>query len=214
MDKQIIIRNETESDYGRVEEITRKSFYNIYIPGCVEHYLVHIMRGHEDFIKELDFVLELDGQVIGNIMYTKAKLASESGAEKEILTFGPICILPEYQRRGYGKMLMEHSFQKAMELGYDTIVIFGSPSNYVNCGFKSCKKYNVSIEGGKYPTAMLVKELVPNVLAGQSWTYSDSSVMQISEEDAQKYDATLEPLEKKYQPSQEEFYIMSQSFIE
>ena len=147
-------------------------------------------------------------------MYTKAKLVSESGAEKEILTFGPICILPEYQRRGYGKMLMEHSFQKAMELGYDTIVIFGSPSNYVNCGFKSCKKYNVSIEGGKYPTAMLVKELVPNVLAGQSWTYSDSSVMQISEEDAQKYDATLEPLEKKYQPSQEEFYIMSQSFIE
>lgn len=111
-------------------------------------------------------------------------------------------------------MLMEHSFQKAMELGYDTIVIFGSPSNYVSCGFKSCKKYNVSIEGGKYPTAMLVKELVPNVLAGQSWTYSDSSVMQISEEDAQKYDATLEPLEKKYQPSQEEFYIMSQSFIE
>lgn len=214
MDNKVIIRNEIEVDYGRVEEITRKSFYNIYIPGCVEHYLVHIMRGHEDFIKELDFVLELDGQVIGNIMYTKAKLASESGAEKEILTFGPICILPEYQRRGYGKLLMEHSFQKAMELGYDTIVIFGSPSNYVSCGFKSCKKYNVSIEGGKYPTAMLVKELVPNVLAGQSWTYSDSSVMQISEEDAQKYDATLEPLEKKYQPSQEEFYIMSQSFIE
>lgn len=214
MDNQVIIRNETEADYGRVEEITRKSFYNMYVPGCVEHYLVHIMRGHEDFIKELDFVLELDGQVIGNIMYTKAKLVSESGEEKEVLTFGPVCILPKYQRMGYGKMLMEHSFQKAVELGYDTIVIFGSPSNYVSRGFKSCKKYNVGIEGGKYPSAMTVKELVPNVLNGEKWTYSDSPVMQISEEDAEKYDATLEPLEKKYQPSQDEFYIMSQSFME
>ena len=94
----IVIRNETEKDYKTVEEITRKAFYNIYVPGCMEHYLVHIMRDHEDFIKELDFVVELDGKVIGNIMYTKATLVDEAGEEKEILTFGPISILPEYQR--------------------------------------------------------------------------------------------------------------------
>ena len=92
------IRNEKESDYKIVEEITRKAFYNMYIPGCYEHYLVHIMRGHEDFIPELDLVIELDGRVIGNIMYTKAKLTDENGTEKEILTFGPVSILPEYQR--------------------------------------------------------------------------------------------------------------------
>ena len=91
----IVIRNETEKDYKTVEEITRKAFYNIYVPGCMEHYLVHIMRDHEDFIKELDFVIELDGKVIGNIMYTKAKLVDEAGEEKEILTSGPISILPE-----------------------------------------------------------------------------------------------------------------------
>ena len=90
----IVIRNETEKDYKTVEEITRKAFYNIYVPGCMEHYLVHIMRDHEDFIKELDFVIELDGKVIGNIMYTKAKLVDEAGEEKEILTFGPVSILP------------------------------------------------------------------------------------------------------------------------
>ena len=76
------IRNETEADYKTVEELTRKAFYNMYVPGCVEHYLVHIMRNHEDFIRELDFVLELDGQVIGNIMYTKARLVDEEGREK------------------------------------------------------------------------------------------------------------------------------------
>lgn len=136
----IKIRNENETDFGNVEDITRKAFWNLYIPGCVEHYLVNIMRSHDDFIPELDFVIEADDQIIGNIMYTKAKLADECGEEKDILTFGPLCILPEYQREGYGKKLLEHSFKQASALGYDVIVIFGNPNNYVSRGFKSCKK--------------------------------------------------------------------------
>lgn len=214
MDQKVIIRNEEQKDWAVVERITRQAFYNLYVPGCVEHYLVHIMREHEDFIPELDFVLELDGQVIGNIMYTKAKLTDENGTEKEILTFGPVSIHPAYQRMGYGKMLMEHSFQAAIQLGYDTIVIFGSPANYVSRGFKCCKKYNVCIENGKYPAAMMVKELIPHILDGHKWLYQDSPVMAISEEEAERYDDTLEPMEKKYLPSQDEFYIMSQAFIE
>ena len=121
----MIIRNEEKRDYKIVESMTRKAFYNLYIPGCVEHYLVHRMREHQDFIKELDFVIELDGQIIGNIMYTKARLIDEGGKEKEILTFGPICIDKGYQRKGFGKRLMEHSFERGIELGYDAIVIFG-----------------------------------------------------------------------------------------
>ena len=208
------VRNETEKDYKIVEEITRKAFYNLYVPGCAEHYLVHIMRPHKDFLPELDFVIELDGQVIGNIMYTKAELVDENGEKKEILTFGPVSILPEYQRMGYGKILMEHSFERAFELGYDVIVIFGNPGNYVSRGFKSCKKYNVCIENGKYPAAMMVKELIPHVLDGHKWIYQESPVMAISEEAAAHYDSTLEPIEKKYLSSQEEFYIMSHSFVE
>ena len=214
MEENIIIRNEKKEDWEIVERITRQAFYNLYVPGCVEHYLVHIMREHEDFIPELDFILELDGQVIGNIMYTKAKLTDENGTEKEILTFGPVSIHPAYQRMGYGKILMEHSFQAAIQLGYDTIVIFGSPANYVSRGFKCCKKYNVCIENGKYPAAMMVKELIPHILDGHKWLYQDSPVMAISEEEAERYDDTLEPMEKKYLPSQDEFYIMSQAFIE
>ena len=98
--------------------------------------------------------------------------------------------------------------------GYDTIVIFGSPVNYVSRGFKSCKKYNVCIESGKYPAAMMVKELRPHALDGHKWVYQDSPVMAISEEEAERYDAALEPMEKKHLPSQEEFYIMSRSFVE
>lgn len=209
----IKIRNEQETDYKKVEEITRKAFYNLYIPGCAEHYLVHIMRQHKDFLPELDFVIEKDGQIIGNVMYTKARLVDENGEEKQIITFGPVSILPEYQRMGYGKMLLEYSFEKAAGLGYEVIVIFGNPGNYVSRGFKSCKKYNVCIEDGTFPAAMLVKELKADALDGRKWIYYDSPLMQIDEEEAQRFDDGLEKMEKKYQPSQEEFYIHSHAFL-
>lgn len=210
----MLIRNEEKRDYEEVERITRKAFYNLYVPGCVEHYLVHVMRGHEDFVPELDFVIEEDGRVIGNIMYTKAKLVDEEKREKEILTFGPVCILPEYQRKGYGKMLMEYSFEKAAALGYDAIVIFGNPGNYVARGFRSCKKYNICIENGLYPAAMMVKELGEDVFDGRKWTYYDSPVMQIDEAEARRFDDALEKMEKQNQPSQEEFYILSSSYVQ
>ena len=210
----IRLRNERESDWKTVEDITRRAFYNIYMPGCVEHYLVHVMRGHEDFIPELDFVLELDGEVIGNIMYTRSWLTDETGHRKEILTFGPVCILPEYQHRGYGKLLMEHSLERAERLGYEAVVIFGSPANYLSRGFRGCQKYGVSAAEGRYPAAMLVKELVPGALGGHSWVYEDSPVMSVNEEEARAYDDTLEPMERAWRPSQEEFYIMSRACLE
>lgn len=211
---ELKIRNETKPDYEIVEKLTRRAFYNLYVPGCTEHYLVRVMRTHRDFISELDFVVELDGQVIGNIMYTRAQLVSEEGVEKEILTFGPVCIAPEHQRKGYGKLLMEHSFDRASSLGYDVIVIFGSPANYVGRGFQSCRKFGVSLENGRYPAAMLVKELQAGVLGGKQWVYRDSPILSFSEEEARRYDDGLEPWEKKHLPSQEEFYILSQSFVE
>lgn len=208
------IRNERETDYKIVEDITRKAFYNVYVPGCMEHYLVHIMREHEDFIPELDFVIEVDGQIVGNIMYTKAKLTDEAGAEKEIVTFGPVSILPKYQRNGYGKMLIEHSLKRAAELGYEAVVIMGSPANYVGSGFQCCRKYNICVEKEKYPAAMLVKELKPGALDGKLWFYSDSPVMNVDEREAQAFDDGLEKMEKKWMPSQEAFYIMSHAFVE
>lgn len=138
-------------------------------------------------------------------MYTKAKLIDEGKNEKEILTFGPISILPEYQRQGYGKMLLEHSFKKAIELGFDTIVIFGSPSNYVSRGFKICKKYNICLENGIFPSAMMVKELKEGALDGRKWFYYDSPVMNIDEKLAEEYDNTLEKMEKNFYQHKKNF---------
>lgn len=207
------IRNEEPRDYQHVEEITRKAFYNLYIPGGNEHYLVHIMRGHEDFLPELDFVIEKDGTLIGNIMYTKARLIDEAGVEKNILTFGPVCIAQAYQRQGYGKLLLEHSFERARALGYDVIVIFGNPGNYVSRGFVSCKKCNICLSDGTFPTAMMVLELQPGVLDGRKWVYHQSPVFEFDEQAAEHYDETLPPMEKKQLPCQEEFYMLSNSML-
>ena len=215
--ERLQIRNETEKDYAIVEQITREAFWNLYVPGCEEHYLAHILRGHADFVPELDFVAELDGQVIGNVMYTKSTLTSQLGRKKQILTFGPVCIHPDFQRKGYGKALLEHSFCKALELGYDLIVILGNPGNYVGLGFKSCKKYNICMEGGVYPSAMLAKELKPDALSVEEgpWTYSDSpDYHSVHSAEAERFDQQFAPKEKRYQASQEEFYIHSHSFIQ
>lgn len=208
------IRCEEPRDYETVEELTREAFYNLYLPGCVEHYLVHTMRSHPDFIPQLDLVLELDGQIIGYIMYTRATLTDPDGQVKDILTFGPLCIHPRHQRRGYGKLLMRRSFQLASAMGYDTVVIFGMPSNYVSSGFVSCKKHRVCVEGGKFPAAMLVRELRPGALDGRTWCYRDSPVMAVRPEDALAYDDTLPPKARLHTPAQEAFYIMSRSFVE
>ena len=165
----LTIRLETEKDYRAVEALTREAFWNVHKPGADEHYFVHQMRNHPDFIPELAFVLELDGKIVGNIMYTKAWLESDDGNRKEILSFGPLCVAPEYQRQKLGKILIEHSFEVARKMGYDVNINFGNPGNYVSRGFVSCKKKNVSfVVGGNFPTALLVCELVPGALDGES----------------------------------------------
>jgi predicted N-acetyltransferase YhbS len=213
MNGKIRIRREEEKDFRRVEEITRESFWNLYVPGCDEHYLVHVMRSHEDFVPELGLMIELDGQVIGNIMYTKSTLTDASGTVKDILTFGPVSVLPEYQRRGCGKALMERSFEIAAGLGYDVIVIYGNPGNYVSRGFKSCRKFNISLENGDCPTAMMAKELAPGALDGRNWIYRDSPALQTDPAEAARFDETFPKKTKGFQPSQEEFYIYSHSVL-
>lgn len=210
----VTIRNEIESDFREVEILTRKAFWNVNVPGCDEHYLAHVLRDHEDFIPELDFVAETDdGKIVGNVMYTEAKLITEEGMEQPILTFGPISVHPDYQRMGISRKLLERSFDKAIELGYKVIVIFGNPDNYVSRGFKSCKKYNICAADGSYPAAMLVKELVPGILSGTKWFYHESSAYEYESSDAEKFDEGFEPMKKESRPSQEEFYIYSHSVI-
>lgn len=214
----IIIRTEDKSDYREVEELIKKSFWNVNMPGCNEHFLAHKIRGQKDFISELDLVLEVDGKIVANIMYTKSKLIDENNNEKEILSFGPFCVQPEYQRKGYGKKLLNYSFEKASDMGYDTIVIFGNPENYICSGFKSCKRYLVStpdMSSGEpyYPVAMLVKTLKDGVLDNKKWVYKESPIFDIDYSEFDEFDKSFEQMKKEYKKSQELFYIYSKSKV-
>ena len=214
--KNVKIRLETEKDYRAVEELTREAFWNVYQPGASEHYYVHEMRKHPDFLPELAFVLELDGRLVGNIMYTKAWLEDETGYRKEIVSAGPLCVAPEYQRQRLGKLLIEHSFDAARKLGYDVNINFGNPGNYVSRGFVSCKKKNVCcFAWGNFPTALLVCELVPGALDGRNWMFVPSTAADCCEDQAavEAFDRSFPPKDKKWMPSQEEFYIYRNSSV-
>ena len=211
----VTIRNEAACDYTEVESLTRNAFWNVYVPGCFEHYLAHILRDHKDFIPELDLVAETtDGKIVGNVMYTKSRLVNQHNTALSVLTFGPLSVHPDYQRMGISKQLLEFSFDKAIQSGYPVIVIFGNPGNYVSRGFKSCKKYNVHAADGSYPAAMLVKELVSGTLYGTTWFYHESPAYAFDPAEAERFDAQFEAMKKEWHPSQEEFYIHSHSVLQ
>lgn len=212
MTDNYIIRQEKEEDYYAVEALTKRAFWNQNEPGCNEHFLAHCMRKHEDFIKELSLVLEdSNSKIVASIMYAKSKLVDENGNEKDILTFGPISVDPSCQRKGYGKAILEYSFNIALKLGFDTIVIFGNPDNYVSRGFKSCIKYDVYVGNDFYPSAMLVKELKEGALAGHKWQYEESKAYELNMDNFEEFDQTHEKMIPAYKPCQEEFYIHSHS---
>ena len=214
MNKNYIIRQETEKDYKAVENLTREAFWNVYKEGCDEHYLVHVARGHEDFIPELALVIELDGEIIAHVMYMKAMLKDAQGNEKQILSFGPVCVHPEYQRLGYSRILLEYSFGIAKDLGYGVIAIFGDPANYVARGFRSSHRYHVCLEGDVYPAALLVKQLKENALDERTWYYYESSAFEaMTEEGLAQFEAQFPPKKKEWKPSQEIFYIQSHSTV-
>ena len=210
----VTIRREQQEDQRSVEALTRQAFWNVYGPGCTEHYVVHILRKHEDFVPELDLVAEAaDGRIVGNVMYTRARLMDENGNEAIILTFGPISVHPDFQRRGISRLLLEYSFEEARRLGYQAVVIFGDPDNYVSRGFKSCSRYDVCAQDGSYPAAMLVLELIPGLLDGRKWFYQESPAYAFDPAAAEQFDRQFDPLKKEYRPSQESFYIHSHSVI-
>jgi len=211
--KNYVIRNERKEDCRIVEEMIREAFWNVHEPGCNEHYLAHLLRGHENFIPELNFVLEEEAKIVGNIMFAESKLVSIDGEEMKVLTFGPLSVHPDYQRKGYGKALVEYSFDKALKMGYKVCVIFGHPSNYISRGFKNCKKYNVFVGEKVYPTAMLVCELEEGTLEGKVWEYQESPAYEIDESGFDAFDKEFPYKEKEYRRSQEEFYIYSHSQI-
>ncbi len=211
---EITLRKEIEADYRTVEQVTREAFWNLYVPGCCEHYLAHVMRDHRDFIPELDYVAVVDDQIVGSILYTKSKLVDEKEEAIETITFGPVSVLPAYQRKGIGSALIQHTIQKAKEQDHKAVIIYGNPSNYCRHGFKSSKDFNISTMEGKYPYSLLVLELVQGPLDNHSWRYQESEVYNVDLGKAEEFDRLFEPKEKGYRYTQEEFKISCRAYIE
>ena len=134
-------------------------------------------------------------------------MINENNERLNTLTFGPVSVLPEFQRKGVGTALIGHTVDIAKQKKYPAIIIYGSPSNYCKHGFKNCKDYQISTEDGRYPYSMLVLELQPGVFANHSWKYSDSPVYDIQETDVEEYDKRFPPKVKGYRYTQEEFSI-------
>lgn len=209
----ISIRNEDKNDYRKVEELTREAFWNLYVQGCDEPYLVHKMRTHPDFITALALVAVFEDKIIGNIMYTRSHLRDESNHRIDTITFGPISVLPEYQKQGVGSALIRHSQKVAVENNHKVIIIQGHPHNYCKHGFKSSKDYNISDAEGKYPYSLLVLELEKGILKGHNWRYYPSEVYNIEVTAAAEYDKQFAFKKKEYKYTQEEFSIASRAYI-
>jgi predicted N-acetyltransferase YhbS len=209
----INMRLETINDHLEVEELTREAFWNLYAPGCDEHYLCHVLRDHADFIEELDFVAEVDGRIVGSIMYSKSFLCGDDLEVQPIVSFGPLCVHPEYQRRGIGTALIEKTRKMAKEMNIPAIVIYGDPHNYCKHGFRNGIDYQVSNMDGEYPLGLLVLELQPGFFGQRKWKAKQSDVFQFDHEAALDFDKKFAYKEKKVQYSQELFSMLIRSYL-
>lgn len=204
---QINIRNEVPQDYRTVEEIARDAFWNLYFPGCHEHFVVHQMRKHPDFIKDLAFVIEVDGKVQGAIFYTHSKIIMGNGEGFSTISFGPVFIAPQYHRQGLGGRLITHSIAAAKEMGYKAITTLGYPYHYEPYGFVGGKKYGISMEDGKFYKGLLVLPLYDGALDGVSGVAKFSEVLDSGNEEVEVFDSSFPYKEKLVLPCQEEYEI-------
>ncbi len=199
------IRHEAEKDFHAVENVTREAFWNLYKPGCEEHALVASIRAHQDYIPELSFVLERDGEIVGSIFYSHANVVDKEGNLHKIITFGPVSIRPDLHRKGLGRMLISHSIEQAKKLGYRAIVLGGYPYHYRCYGFEGAKKYGISMPDGKFYTGIMALPLYEGALEGIQGSVHFSDSMYLGEEAVAAFDQKFPPKEKAVLPCQAEF---------
>jgi len=204
-EKNYIIRQATPDDYAETENLTREAFWNVYRPGCTEHYILHTFRKREDFMGELDLVMEKGQTIIGHIMFARAEIHGDDGTKTPIMTFGPVSIAPDLQRQGFGKKLLDFSLEKARALGTGAICIEGNPAFYGKSGFVSAAKKGIRYYGAPESADLpyfLVKELIPGFLDGITGTYRPPEGYDIDEEAAEQFDSAFPPKEKLKLPGQ------------
>ena len=172
--KNVVIRRETERDHFAVENLVRESFWNVYRPGCLEHFVIHRLREDPAFVQELDFVMEKNGRIIGQNMFMRAHIDGDDGRQIPIFTMGPICIANEYKRQGYGKMLLDYSLAQAAALGCGALCFEGNILFYGKSGFTYARNFGIryhDLPEGADSSFFLCRELIPGYLSGVTGVY-------------------------------------------
>lgn len=198
------IRLEETKDYFEVENLTREAFWNIYRPGCFEHLVINNLRNDESFVKELDYIIEKDNQIIANIVYVNGTLKQSNGFQRKVLTFGPVSVLPKYQKQGYGEKLINYTINKAKLLGYDAIIITGNPDYYQKYGFVSASKYEIYYEGMEKEETpfFMIKILDENKVKELKGIYSDPKCYNIDELKLLEFDKLFPKKQKEKRENQ------------
>ena len=202
---KIIIRNETPSDYREVENLVRESFWNVYRPGCLEHFVLHELRNDPAFVKELDFVMEADGRIIGQNMFMHTVIQADDGRTIPIMTMGPICIANDLKRQGYGKQLLDYSLQKAAELGCGALCFEGNIGFYGKSGFTYASTKGIRYNGmpaDADTSFFLCKELIPGYLDGITGNYLTPQGYYVDEAACEEFDRSFPPKVKLKLPGQ------------
>ncbi|MDO4845989.1 MAG: N-acetyltransferase [Oscillospiraceae bacterium] len=203
--KDYIIRLEQTEDYRAVETLVRESFWNVYRPGCSEHYVIHVLRDDPAFVKELDFVMEQNGRLIGQNMFMKTVINADDGRVIDVLTMGPIGIAPELKRRGYGKALLDYSLEKAAGLGFDAVLFEGNIGFYGKSGFDYASKFGIryhDLPEGTDASFFLCRELIPGYLDGITGVYQTPQGYYVDDADVEAFDRGFPPKEKRRLPGQ------------
>ncbi|GEM_PF-211773 len=205
----IRLRYETPADFRPAEELTKQAFWNLHVPGCDEHYLLHLLRGYEAFVPELNFVAEDAGKIVGHIVYAKAEIRLDAGGSAEVLTFGPVSVLPACQRRGIGSRLIRHTLALAKEMGFRAVLIYGDPEYYRRFGFEAAEKFGIGSSGDMVTPALQALELAEGALTGCAGRFFEGSAYDIDPAAAAAFDKDFPVMEKvSGLPSQERFVHM------
>jgi len=197
--KTIKFRLENEKDYSFVENLVRESFFNVYRPGCLEHYVLHCLRNDPDFVPELDIVMEKEGIIIGQNIFVRTNIKADDGRQIPIMTMGPICITPELKRQGYGKMLLDYSLEKAEKLGCGAVLFEGNIDFYGKSGFSFARNFGIRYKGlpeGADDSFFLCKELKPGYLNGITGEYGTPAGYFVNEQKAEEFDKNFPYKEK------------------
>lgn len=192
MKENIVIRRETEKDHFAVESLVRESFWNVYRPGCTEHFVIHRLRQDPAFVKELDFVMEKDGEIIGQNMFMRAVIQADDGRDIPILTMGPICIANELKRQGYGKILLDYSMKQVTALGCGALCFEGNIDFYGKSGFTFARNFGLryhDLPEGADDSFFLCRELIPGYLDDVTGVYGPPKGYFVAEQEPEAFEA-------------------------